>query len=154
MATDEARTRTIETYNARVSEWSLLQNQSDAYEKHALYIKLLSISITAGAILMGKADMAIACILAILWCQDAIWKTFQSRISDRIIKVEKTLKDISALQEHDRENMPPCQLNTDWVEQRSGFTGLILEYFLHAIRPTIAFPYVVLIGVLLLIKIQ
>jgi hypothetical protein len=144
----------MDRYNTRVSEWCLLQNQSDAYEKHALYIKLLSIGITAAAILMDRTGLTIAWILAILWCQDAIWKTYQSRISERILKVEKILNDISARQEQERQSMPPCQLNTDWLEQRSGFTGLILEYLSHAIRPTIAFPYVLLIGVLGIIKIQ
>ncbi|WP_028468329.1 hypothetical protein [Neptunomonas japonica] len=131
--------------NTLVNEWNTLQNQSDSYEKHSLYIKLLAIAITASAaLLIAQTNLYIVIILAILWLQDAIWKTFQARISERLIKIETALRDTSSL-----HNVPPCQLNSEWLAKRSGFVGLIKEYLCQAARPTIAFPYILLIGLLL-----
>lgn len=136
----------MDTPNALINEWNVLQTQSDSYEKHSLYIKLLAITLSAGAALLAQANLYIAIILAILWLQDAIWKTFQARISDRLIKVETALQDtISA------NNLPPCQLNSEWLAQRSGFMGLIKEYLCQAARPTVAYPYILLIGLILCI---
>ena len=36
--------------NAYKAEWSLLQNQFDSYEKHSLYVKLLSVMVLVAAI--------------------------------------------------------------------------------------------------------
>ncbi|BBB28054.1 hypothetical protein [Neptunomonas japonica] len=133
--------------NTLVNEWNTLQTQSDSYEKHSLYIKLLAIAITAStALLIAKTSLYIVIILAILWLQDAIWKTFQARISDRLIKVETALQETNSA-----NNLPPCQLNSEWLAKRSGFVGLIKEYLCHAVRPTIAFPYILLIGLILCI---
>lgn len=136
----------MDTPNALINEWSVLQTQSDAYEKHSLYIKLLAITITAGTALLAQTNLYIVIILAILWLQDAIWKTFQARISDRLLKVEIALQDTSSA-----HTLPPCQLISEWLEQRSGFIGLIKEYLCQAARPTIAFPYILLIGLMLFI---
>lgn len=133
--------------NTLVNEWNTLQTQSDSYEKHSLYIKLLAIAITAStALLIAKTSLYIVIILAILWLQDAIWKTFQARISDRLIKVETALQETNSA-----NNLPPCQLNSEWLAKRSGFVGLIKEYLCQAVRPTIAFPYILLIGLILCI---
>ena len=37
------------------------------------------------------------------------------------------------------------QLHTEWLKNRPSVFGLILEYAKHAARPTVAFPYVVLL---------
>ena len=136
----------MNTPDALITEWRILQTQSDAYEKHALYIKLLGIAITAGAVLLSQANVYLVIILAILWLQEAIWKTFQARISDRLLKVETALRDTSTA-----SSIAPCQLNSEWLAQRSGFAGLVKEYLCQAVRPTIAFPYILLIGVTLII---
>ncbi|WP_293268018.1 hypothetical protein [Neptunomonas sp.] len=128
--------------NAFINEWNVLQTQSDAYEKHSLYIKLLGIAITACATLI-QANLLLILLLATLWLQDAIWKTFQARISERLLKVEAALRDNNET----LNNVSPCQLNSEWLAQRSGFSGLIKEYLCQAARPTVAFPYILLIGV-------
>lgn len=131
-------------------EWRVLQNQADAYEKHALYIKLLSFIIVATAVLISRGGLVIASVLVILWFQDAIWKTFQSRISDRLLKVEHALKRVSGQSSNIDPDITPCQLNAEWMEKRLGFKGLLSEYMTQALRPTVAFPHVLLIAVILI----
>ncbi len=131
----------MDTKSALVEEWKVLQTQTNAYEKHALYIKLISIGIVSAALLTHQAGFSILLLLAVLWLMEAIWKTFQSRITERILTVEEALKAKS----DDAQSITPCQLNTEWLAQRQGFTGLIGEYLSQSIRPTVAFPHLLLI---------
>jgi hypothetical protein len=40
------------------------------------------------------------------------------------------------------------QFNSAWEESRPGAIGLIAEYLKNAIRPTVAFPHVMLIALI------
>jgi len=80
-------------------------------------------------------------MLLVLWLQDAIWKTFQSRIEVRLLQLEEYLSDDQSL---DYTDQKPYQFNSQYVETRLGVVGLINEYFRQAIRPTVAYPYIVL----------
>lgn len=133
----------MNTKSALVEEWTVLQTQSDAYEKHALYIKLVSIGIFSAALITNHTGFGMVFLLAVLWLLEAIWKTFQSRIIDRILTVEGGLKTTS--EPTDAELVYPCQLNAEWLAHRHGFTGLIGEYLSQSIRPTVAFPHLLLI---------
>ncbi|MCC5451065.1 hypothetical protein LMJ53_04860 [Rheinheimera sp. UJ51] len=119
------------------SEWCLLQQQFDSYEKHSLYIKLLSITVVLVAQLASGVNVFILLLLAVLWLQDAIWKTFQSRIEARLFQVEQAIAA--------QAEAFAFQFNTEY--QKGSLTGLSLmqEYARQAIRPTVAFPYIVLI---------
>lgn len=129
-------------YNKEHStEWSLLQNQYDSYEKHSLYIKLLSIAVFLAGVFFDIFSIYILFSLAILWGQDAIWKTFQSRIEKRLLAVEQ------AINENREEHA--FQFNSEFMKERSGGVSLLKEYFHQAIRPTIAFPHAVLIVLVL-----
>ena len=45
----------------------------------------------------------------------------------------------------------PFQLHTQWLAARPGAAGLLRDYISNALRPTVAYPYVVLIlGLLVL----
>ena len=77
-------------------EWCLLQNQFDSYEKFGLLIKLASVFVLSSAMLVDRAGPMAACILIVLWLQDAIWKTFQSRIETRLLRLEVLLAGGSA----------------------------------------------------------
>ena len=70
------------------NEWSLLQNQFDSYEKFSLLIKLFSVGVFIIASLSEQLNFIILILLFILWLQDAIWKTFQSRIENRLLQIE------------------------------------------------------------------
>jgi hypothetical protein len=49
-----------------------------------------------------------------------------------------------------REAEPPagiaCQLYTEWTAMRQGTGALLTEYLSNAVRPTVAFPYAVLLA--------
>lgn len=123
-------------------EWCLLQNQFDSYEKYSLIIKLVSIIVLLVAEISASINIFIILILAVLWLQDAIWKTFQSRIESRLLQIEKYLSV------GNEENA--FQFNSEYYKARLTGLSLIHEYIRQAIRPTIAFPHIVLILILLL----
>lgn len=122
-------------------EWSALQNQFDSYEKHSLYIKLLSITLMLVAMISGVASFFIALLLGILWLQDAIWKTFQSRIEPRLLHIEQSILQNS--------HATAFQFNSEYNKVCLSGLALISEYFRQSIRPTVAFPHLVLILILL-----
>jgi len=124
------------------SEWCLLQNQFDSYEKYSLIIKLFSVAVLAATVQTSNASVLMIVVLLVLWLQDAIWKTFQGRIEVRLLQIEKFLAT-SASPEQTVE--APCQFNTEYQKQRPGTMGLIIEYCHQAVRPTVAFPHVVLV---------
>lgn len=124
------------------SEWSLLQNQFDSYEKYSLIIKLFSIFILSVAYFTHHLNGFIFLLLLILWLQDAIWKTFQSRIEIRLLQLEGYLSGDQSL---DRTDGKAYQFNREYIEARQGVTGLMNEYLRQAIRPTVAYPYIVLL---------
>jgi hypothetical protein len=132
--------------NKFITEWCLLQNQFDSYEKHSLYIKLLSIVVLLAAEISGVIGITIAFILVVLWLQDAIWKTFQSRIELRLLQIEKYISNGS--------NESECQFNIEYHKGRLSGLGLIIEYVRQSIRPTVAFPHVVLMLILLIVYVS
>ncbi|OUS15574.1 hypothetical protein A9Q88_10500 [Gammaproteobacteria bacterium 50_400_T64] len=127
------------------AEWSLLQNQFDSYEKYSLLIKLANITILATAYFTDHFSAFILCLLLILWLQDAIWKTFQSRIDVRLLQLEAYLANEDQLEKPD---VKAYQFNSLYLKYRPSSVGLIKEYLSQALRPTIAFPHLLLIVVL------
>jgi len=123
------------------TEWCLLQNQFDSYEKHSLYIKLLSIIVLLAAEVSDVISIFIVLVLVVLWLQDAIWKTFQSRIESRLLQIEKYISEKS------EESV--FQFNSEYHRVRLSGISLINEYVRQSIRPTVAFPHIVLILILL-----
>lgn len=120
------------------NEWSLLQNQFDSYEKYSLVIKLFTVAIVCFSYFSDTINLyASVFFVLILWCQDSIWKTFQSRIEVRLLQLEKALADQLPIIAY--------QFNTEYMKIRPSNTGLILEYAKQAIRPTVAFPYAILV---------
>jgi hypothetical protein len=124
------------------SEWSLLQNQFDSYEKYSLFIKLVSIGIVSFAYFTHHIHFFIFILLMVLWLQDAIWKTFQSRIEVRLLQLEDYLSGDQSLERADGK---AYQFNSLYLKGRPGTLALINEYFRQAIRPTIAYPHAVLL---------
>lgn len=124
------------------SEWHLLQNQFDSYEKHSLYIKLLSIFVVLCAEIFLVTSLYIIMILGVLWLQDAIWKTFQARIETRLLHVE------ASISEEVKNNA--FQFNSEFMSLRKGGGALVSEYLSQALRPTVAFPHCVLVLIIFL----
>ncbi|MEH6911606.1 MAG: hypothetical protein V7459_13545 [Oceanicoccus sp.] len=122
-------------------EWRLLQNQFDSYEKHSLYIKLLSIIAVLVVEITGTINISFVLVLVVLWLQDAIWKTFQSRLEQRLLQVEKYILE--------RSEASAFQFNSEYQRTRLYGVSLIGEYLRQSVRPTVAFPHIMLILVLL-----
>lgn len=83
----------------------------------------------------------IVLVLVVLWLQDAIWKTFQSRIEPRLLQIEKYISEKS------EESV--FQFNSEYHRDRLSGISLIKEYVRQSIRPTVVFPHIVLILILL-----
>ncbi len=81
----------MESFSA---EWQVLQNQYDSYEKYSLVIKLLAAIFLFCGLACQLPSIYTAVLIAVLWLQDAIWKTFQARIEARLYLVEAQLAAI------------------------------------------------------------
>lgn len=121
-------------------EWHTLHRGCEQSEALALVIKLFAFGCCIAAISLPQ-QLLISALLPLLWLQEAIWKTFQSRSEQRLLIIEKTLAQ--------GLDCTPS-LYSDWQAQRPGLFGLIGEYLRTAIRPTIACPHCLLIVVALL----
>lgn len=132
------------------NEWMLLQNQYDSYEKYSLVIKLLAMVMFYFAHVSEKVGWIILFLLAVFWLQDAIWKTFQSRIELRLLALEEALSDRQTDLNND---FVAYQFNRIFLAKRPSQLGLIKEYLRQSIRPTVAFPYVILIALLIVTNI-
>lgn len=124
------------------NEWSILQNQSDSYEKYSLVIKLLNIGLLSAAYISSNLGIFVFCMLVLLWVQDAIWKTYQSRIELRLLQIEDYLLN--------NIDGKAYQLNSDYQKNRPDSIALVSEYLRQAIRPTVAFPHAVLVIIFVL----
>jgi hypothetical protein len=118
-------------------EWQTLQNNYEQYETTVLTVKLLAVVLCAIGWWLA-APTIVAILTIVLWLQEAILKTFQSRLGVRLLRVESALKQNSS-SEHG------FQLHTDWLASRPSALGLLREYILSAAKPTVAFPYAVLL---------
>lgn len=118
-------------------EWCLLQAQFDSYEKYSLLIKLTNTGLLCTAYFVDRMSIFVLFLLLILWMQDAIWKTFQSRIETRLLQLETCI-----FEESDEKAF---QFNSQYLKNRPGSAGLISEYVKQALRPTVAFPHVALV---------
>ncbi|MFK8028486.1 MAG: hypothetical protein AB8C40_10550 [Gammaproteobacteria bacterium] len=120
-------------------EWSFLQGQYESYEKFSLLIKLSGVGLISIAYFLDSIDVLIVFVLLVLWMQDAIWKTFQSRIETRLLQIEKFILKA--------EDGKAYQFNSEYLKKRLRNIELIFEYLQQAVRPTVAFPHCVLIVV-------
>lgn len=120
-------------------EWTTLQNNHESHERSALVIKLVAVVLFAGTWLAGLDPLMGCALVPILWFQESILKTWQSRLAVRLLDIEAMIKRVS------QNDGQPFQLHSHWLAQRPGLAGLLIEYGQNAIRPTVAFPYAALL---------
>lgn len=114
------------------SEWVALQQDHERYEALALLVKLVAVVLaTVGLALSWPAAAAIL-PLPVLWLQEGILRTSQSRLGARLLRVESGSGEA-------------FRLHSEWQADRPGTIGLLGEYTRNALRPTVAFPYAVLL---------
>jgi len=130
---------TIEHNADLVKEWQELHNCHESYERLALIIKLLAVTLTVLLVVVAQSHLIILLVLAILWLQEGIWKTYQARTSDRIALIEQT---ITGNKQSEKNSTSAFQFYSQWSDNRTGALGLIKEYLKNAIKPTVIYPYV------------
>jgi hypothetical protein len=109
-------------------QWKILHDNYEKYEQYSLVIKLITICVTVCSIALIFSIVLTISIITVLWLQEAIWKTYQSRLSDAIITLEQ-------------DNTGDIHLYSQWQEKRPSKAKLIKEYIYSALKPTVAFPY-------------
>lgn len=124
-------------------EWTTLQHQHEQYERGALLIKLASVALFAFGLVCRLGPLWLGLLLGLLWLQEAMLKTYQARLGARLLRVEQGL----------RQDPAPAafQLQSEWAATRPGGLGLLAEYGRSALKPTVAFPYAVLLLALILL---
>ena len=130
-------------------EWTTLQNNHEQYERGGLLLKVVAVVLTAAGAGLGFDALLVGGMVALLWVQEGIYRTFQSRIGARILRVEALVRDGGL---HAGETPlagapdgPAFQLHSEWLATRQGVAGLLAEYARSACRPTVAFPYALIV---------
>ena len=121
-------------------EWATLQGNHEQYEKNCLLIKLSSLALFVSCLALALPVAIALSLVLILWVQEGICRTSQSRVGERIMRVEHLLREPSP-------QAAGYQLHTEWQASRPGSGGLLAEYGKSMLRPTVAFPYVVLMAI-------
>ena len=120
-------------------EWTTLQNNHEQYERSSLLIKLSAVFFSLLGLMFDFPALYLVAMLLILWLMEGIFRTSQSRLGTRLLQLEELLR------QHPLPEAAAYQLHTTWLAARPSMLGLIGEYLANAARPTVAFPYVVLI---------
>lgn len=123
-------------------EWAVLQDHHEQYEKSSLLIKLSSIAVLVACLALSMDVVLTLLLTLVLWVQEAVLRTGQSRLGERILRIERCIAE--------GESAPVYQLHSEWQATRPGFTGLLAEYGKNMLRPTVAFPYAVLMAITVL----
>lgn len=141
-------------------EWSTLQDNYEHYEGRGLLIKLAAVAVLLGGTVAGLGPGRVVAVLLVLWLQEGIFRTFQSRLGARLLQIEAMLAGASDRAgpagpadpagpgdpaDPSGTSRQGFQLHTAWLAQRKGAAGLLREYATSAVRPTVAFPYPVLV---------
>jgi len=148
---------TIEHNAYLVTEWRQHHSSYEKYEHFALVIKLVAVALTLILIIFAQSKAIFLLILAVLWLQEGIWKTYQARTSDRIALIEKALlhlkqedKSLADNNLADNGNTIAFQFYSQWNENRVGTAKLIKEYLKNSIKPTVVYPYLPLMVIALI----
>ena len=134
---------TIESNALLVKEWQALHSSHEGYEQYALIIKLFSVAVTLFSLALSQESSVIILILAVLWLQEGIWKTYQARASDRIELIERALPE---------KNIQAFQFYCQWSDNRPSYAGLVMEYIKNSLKPTVIYPYIPLMFITLIVQ--
>lgn len=127
----------LHTQSAAAQEWSVLQKLYERYEFGALTIKLTAVVLFFAGLVIELHATWLVLLLAVLWLQEGIFKTYQARLGTRLLALEQGMAA--------GETMRVFALHSDWLVQRKGLIGQVREYLGSTVRPTVAFPYLVLL---------
>ena len=125
--------------NKLQNEWNILHQDIEKYARFSLLIKLFSVLICLFAFAYDLSAWLTIFFILILWLQNGIWQTFQARLEKRILFIEQQLQNIT-----NSDDMA-FQLYSQFQEQRLGAVGLVKEYCISSLKPTVAYPFVLLV---------
>jgi len=126
--------------------WAILHGNIESYEKFSLIIKLFCVFVSVFLIAYDINVWFAVVLVSVLWLQDGIWKTFQRRLEERIKLIEQKIQ----LKPEDDD--AAFQLYSQWENNRNGLSEMIKEYYSSAIKPTVAYPYIIFIPLLFIFK--
>ncbi len=120
-------------------EWTILHHDHERYDRYGLLIKLTAVLACLISLTVIVSLWLALVFVLVLWLQEGIWRTGQARTSERLLAIEKMIANSG--------DQPAMQFYSNWEANRPGTVGLIREYVHNAIRPTVAYPYVILLGI-------
>lgn len=120
-------------------QWQVLHQSFEQAERYSLLIKLFAVAICFFGAFVPAAYYLSLSLLVVLWLQDAIWKTFQARTEVYLLMLEQ------ALQEAESNIDIELGFYRHFQQQRQGVLGLLKEYLSQMLRPTVMYPYPLLI---------
>lgn len=123
-------------------EWLALRQDHERHESMALWIKLGAVVLCFVTLAVAIDLLLAACLVLVLWLQEAILRTAQSRIATRLLQAEALMRQAAS------QTADAFQLHTQWLATRGSTGALLLEYLKNGCRPTVAFPYGVLLVLL------
>ena len=123
------------------NEWQILHNDHEVYERYALMIKLIAINLCAINLIFNLSLVLAIPLLLILWLQEGIWKTYQNRTASRLLWLEKH----SVNQHQEDFTAKLFKFYSVWQAQKPNSLTLIKEYLTNTLKPTIMYPYLVLV---------
>jgi len=129
------------------NEWEILHADNERYERFSLLIKLVAVVSAIFLMVLSSGVFFPVLMVLLLWGQESIWKTYQARLCDRIMIVEAALKT-------EGENIPEgYQFYSEWLKNKPSTSGLIKEYAKNGLKPTVMYPYIILLVVLFVFSI-
>lgn len=120
-------------------EWTNLHQDHERYDRYGLLIKLTAALTCLLALGLSMSLWLTLSFILVLWLQEGIWRTIQARTSERLLAVETSMANSG--------DLPAMQFYSNWQANRPGTVGLVKEYVLNAIRPTVAYPYLLLFAI-------
>lgn len=115
-------------------EWIALQHDHEVHERTAVAIKVAAVVLCGLAAWIGMPLVASIPLLLVLWVIEAVARTVQARLGDRLLRIETLISEAAP-------DSAAFRLHSEWLDGRPGLIGLLREYARAAGRPTVAFPY-------------
>jgi len=128
-------------------EWVVLHADIEKYERFSLLIKLTNLLVLIISFATQLPMMFVLLISGLIWLQDGIWKTFQFRMNERILVLENDINNTFI----GSTEKPQFQFYSEWEKNPKSFSALISEYLRNSLRPTVAYPHVIIIMILLVV---
>lgn len=142
-----------DTKNLLSHQWLSLHSDHEQYERYALLIKLSAIMITLATVIFPSTYLSKIVLLLITWLLEAVWKTFQARTASAIITIERQLIN-NELNEEEKKPATHYSMYSQWQANRCGLNTLLGEYITTSLKPTVLFPYIPLLMLVIILEIS